>query len=374
MSDPKSAATEKSAATVAAAQDKTKQARSLTYGIFLAVFILWIYSLWADRVTPMTDMGRVNGEVIRLAPQVSGPVASIHAANNDEVSKGQLLVTIEKAPFELEEKAAELALQQAAQSYHADSASIKVAKANEASARAAANNARLQVERYRALLKKGTISRAAMDDSLTQLQTAEANLAQTVSALEKARFEIGPRGEENPEIQAVLNKRAQARLNLEHTELKAPANGVITNLALAKGNYASAGQPLLTFINTDKLWLTAMVRENSLAYLKRDDAVKVVFDAYPGQVFTGKITSIGFGSSGNGSLQVNAGTGLLDSPTSQPSAQRFPVNIQFDDLPPGVNPRFGGRAVVAFYPGESYLGERLADIWIWAWSYISYVS
>lgn len=374
MSEPKSVATEQTAATVPAAQDKTKQARSLTYAIFLAVFMLWIYSLYADRVTPITDMGRVNGEVIRLAPQVSGPVANIHIANNDEVEKGQLLVSIEKAPFMLEEKATELALQQAAQSYQADSASIKVAKANEASARAAANNARVQVERYRALLKKGTISRAAMDDSLTQLQTAEANLAQTVSALEKARFEIGPRGEENPEIQAVLNKRAQARLNLEHTELKAPANGVITNLTLATGNYASAGQPLLTFINTEQLWLTAMVRENSLAYLKRNDAVKLVFDAYPGQVFTGKITSIGFGSSGNGTLQANASTGLLDSPTANPSAQRFPVNIQFDDLPAGVNPRFGGRAVVAFYPGESYLGERLADIWIWAWSYISYVS
>ncbi|AKA17781.1 HlyD family secretion protein [Aeromonas hydrophila] len=374
MSDSKTVAAERTVGNAPAAQDKTKQARSLTYGIFLAIFILWIYSLWADRVTPMTDMGRVNGEVIRLAPQVSGPVASIHVANNDEVAKGQLLVTIEKAPFELEEKAAELALQKATQSYHADSASIDVAKGNEAAARAAANNARMQVERYRALLKKGTISRAAMDDSLTQLQTAEANLAQTVSALEKARFEIGPRGEENPEIQAVLNKRAQARLNLEHTELKAPANGVITNMTLAKGNYASAGQPLLTFINTEQLWLTAMVRENSLAYLKRDDAVKVVFDAYPGQVFSGKITSIGFGSSGNGSLQVNASTGLLDSPTSQPSAQRFPVNVQFDDLPPGVNPRFGGRSVVVFYPGESYLGERLADIWIWAWSYISYVS
>lgn len=374
MNDPKSVAIEKTAATEPAAQDKTKQARSLTYGIFLAVFMLWIYSLWADRVTPMTDMGRVNGEVIRLAPQVSGPLADIHIANNDKVERGQLLVSIEKAPFMLEEKATELALQQAAQSYQADSASIKVAKANEASARAAANNARVQVERYRALLQKGTISRAAMDDSLTQLQTAEANLAQTVSALEKARFEVGPRGEDNPEIQAVLNKRAQARLNLEHTDLKAPANGVITNMTLATGNYASAGQPLLTFINTEQLWLTAMVRENSLAYLKRDDAVKVVFDAYPGPVFSGKITSIGFGSSGNGSLQANAGTGLLDSPTSNPSAQRFPVNIQFDDLPAGVSPRYGGRAVVAFFPGESYLGERLADIWIWAWSYISYVS
>ncbi|WP_370559609.1 hypothetical protein NMD70_08270 [Edwardsiella tarda] len=58
-----------------------------------------------------------------------------------------------------------------------------------------------------------------MDDTLTQLRIAEANLAQMSSALEKARFEIGPRGEENPEIQAVLNKRAQARLSLEYTDL-----------------------------------------------------------------------------------------------------------------------------------------------------------
>ncbi|WP_370559608.1 biotin/lipoyl-binding protein [Edwardsiella tarda] len=141
------------------AQDKTKQARSLTYFIFLVVFILWIYSLWADRMTPMTDMGRVNGEVIRLVPQVSGPIASIHVANNEAVMKGQLLVTIDKAPFALEVKAAELALQQAAQSYHADSASIKVAKANGASARAVANNARLQVEGHRVLLKRGQSAR-----------------------------------------------------------------------------------------------------------------------------------------------------------------------------------------------------------------------
>ncbi|WP_370559610.1 hypothetical protein NMD70_08275 [Edwardsiella tarda] len=40
-------------------------------------------------------------------------------------------------------------------------------------------------------------------------------------------------------------------------------------MVLETGNYASAGQPLLTFINTDKLWLTAMVRENSLVHLKR---------------------------------------------------------------------------------------------------------
>lgn len=372
MSDAKPA--ENSAQTEPAAKDKTQQARSLTYFIFLAVFVMWIYSLWADRVTPMTDQGRVNGELIRITPQVSGPIAQIHVANNAAVSKGDVLVTIAQQPFKLEVQAAQLALEEAAQSYHADDAAINVAKANETSARAAVNNARQNAERYRVLLKKGTVSQAAMDDSLTKLKTAEASLAQALSALEKARYESGPRGENNPEIQAVLNKREQAKLNLEYTELRAPANGILTNMTLAQGNYASAGQPLLTFINTDNLWLTAMVRENSLAYLKAGDPVKIVFDAYPGQVFTGSITSIGAGSSGNSGLQVNASTGLLDSPTANPSAQRFPVNIKFDALPADVNLRYGGRAVIGFYPGQSYLGEKLANLWIWAWSYISYVS
>ena len=355
-------------------QDKTKQARSLTYFIFLAVFLLWIYSLWADRFTPMTDQARINGEVIRIVPQVSGPIASVHIANNETVEKGQTLISLDKAPFELEVQASSLALQQAAQGYHADSAAVQIAEANENAARAKVNNARRHAERYRTLLKKGTVSQAAMDDSLAELQAAEANLLQATSTLEKARFEIGPRGENNPEIQAVLNKKKQAMLDLTYAEIKAPANGVVTNMTLATGNYANAGQPLLTFINTDRLWLTAMVRENSLAHLKKGDPVKIVFDAYPGQVFAGAIESIGWGSSGNAGLQVNANSGLLDSPTASAVAQRFPVNIQFEKLPNGIHPRLGGRAVIAFQPGESYLGERLSDLWIWLWSYISYVS
>ncbi|POB67550.1 hemolysin D, partial [Vibrio vulnificus] len=109
-------------------------------------------------------------------------------------------------------------------------------------------------------------------------------------------------------------------------KLTAPADGVITNMDLAVGDYAGAGQPLLTFVNNHNLWLTAMVRENSLAYLQTGDKVKIVFDAYPGEVFEGSISSIGWGSSGNGSLAVDAGTGLMTSPTNNPKAQRFPVN------------------------------------------------
>ncbi|GHA56305.1 HlyD family secretion protein [Photobacterium aphoticum] len=358
------------------AQDNKKihQARSFTYCIFALVLVVWLYTLWADRMTPMTDQARINGQVIRISPEVSGPISQVHVMNNSAVKAGDPLVTIDPRPFELAVKAARFDLQQAAQSYEADSAAINVAKANEVAARVKVNNAKKNVERNRVLAQRGTISQATMDNIMAELETAQAGLAQASAALDKAKQEFGPRDIDNPEIQAVLNKQEQALLNLNHTKLVAPADGVITNMNVAVGDYAGAGQPLLTFINHNHLWLTAMVRENSLAHLKAGNTVKIVFDAYPGDVFEGKISSIGWGSSGNGSLSVDASNGLMASPTNAPKAQRFPVNIEFSTLPSNLDLRYSGRAVVGFYPNESYIGERLLDLWVWAWSYISYVS
>lgn len=355
-------------------EKKISQARSFTYYIFALFAILWLYTLWADRVTPMTDQARVNGQLIRISPEVSGPISQVHITNNSSVKAGSALVTIDPRPFELAVKAARLELQKAAQSYEADSAAISVAQANEVAARVKVENAKKNVERNRVLAQKGTISQASMDDIIAELETAQAGLAQASSALEKAKQEFGPRGIDNPEIQSVLNRQEQALLDLNRTILLAPADGVITNMDVAVGDYAGIGQPLLTFINNSNLWLTAMVRENSLAHLEPGDKVKIVFDAYPGEVYEGIISSVGWGSSGNGSLAQDTSNGLMTSPTSSAKAQRFPVNIEFTQLPDDLQLRYGGRAVVGFYPDENYLGERLQDLWIWAWSYISYVS
>ncbi|POB65967.1 hemolysin D, partial [Vibrio vulnificus] len=108
---------------------KLKQARSFTYYIFAAVLVLWVYTLWADRVTPMTDQARINGQVIRISPEVSGPISEIHIVNNSAVKAGDALLNIDDRPFELAVKAARFDLQKAAQSYQADSAAINVAKA-----------------------------------------------------------------------------------------------------------------------------------------------------------------------------------------------------------------------------------------------------
>lgn len=351
-----------------------KSARHFTLYLFIAVLVIWVYTLWADRVTPMTDQGRVNGQLIRISPQVSAPIANIEVANNARVTKDQPLLQLDPAQFKLKVTAAKTNLQQTTQSVGANATGLEEAKANEVAARVKLNNARQHFERNQVLARTGVVSQQTLDDSQANVSAALAQLAQATAALAKAKQALGPTGEDNPQLQAAINQLDQALLNLSYTKINAPGGGVITNMDLAPGDFAAAGQPLLTFIDQEHLWLTAMVTEGSLAYLKQGTPVKIIFDAYPGEIYTGKVQSIGWGSSGNGGLQIDNSTGLLTSNNSLLHAQRFPVNINFDSLPPQVQLRYGGRATVSFYPGKSDIGESLMNIWTWAWSYLTYVS
>ena len=352
----------------------TNTARRFTYYLLFTALAIWIYTIWSDRVTPMTNFGRINGQIIRVSPQVSGQVSNILIANNALVREGQSLIDIDKQPYELNVQAARIALQQVTQSVNSNSAAIDSAKANEVAAKVKVYNSQQHVNRNNVLAARGLLSTSDLDDSQYNLNAAKADLVKATADLTKTTEQLGPQGKNNPQIQSALNTLDQALLNLSNTTITAPASGVITNMDVNTGYFATTGQPLLTLVNNDDLWLTAMVRENSLAYLKKGTEVKIVFDAYPGKIFKGSITSIGSGSSGNQGLTIDSRNGLFDSPTSNQYAQRFPVNIKFEYLPEDVNLRFGGRAMVSFFPHESTLGELLLDAETWIWSYLSYVS
>ncbi|MBV7314523.1 HlyD family secretion protein [Shewanella sp. NIFS-20-20] len=351
-----------------------KSSKRLTWLLLITVVVIWIYTLWADRVTPMTTHARVNAQLIQLTPQVSADISQILVANNANVTQGQPLITLDNSQAQLNVIAARLNLQQTSQALGADSAGIAEAQANLVTAKIKQENSSKHAERMSALGKNGVVSTQAMEDSQDQLKAAQAQLAQAQAALIRAKTAMGPEGKNNPQLQAALNQLNQALLNESYTKIYAPDDGVITNLTLAAGNYAIAGHPLVTFINNQHTWVTAMLRENSLIYLKPGTPVKIVFDAYPGQTFHGSVASIGWGSSGNGNLQTDQATGLFISPTGQQHPQRFPVNINLDNDAQQLVQRYGGRAMVSFYPDQSSLGEGLLSIWTWVWSYLTYVS
>ena len=75
--------------------------------------------------------------------------------------------------------------------------------------------------------------------------------------LERAKQELGPQGTDNPQFREALAAVEKAKLDLLHTTVSAPSDGVVTNLQLTVGEFVAVGQAALTFIDTRDVWINA---------------------------------------------------------------------------------------------------------------------
>jgi multidrug resistance efflux pump len=146
---------------------------------------------------------------------------------------------------------------------------------------------------------------------------------------------------------------------------------------LSPGQFASRGQPVLSFIAAGPRWVMAAMRENQLGNIVAGNRAYVVFDDHPGQVFSARVESVGWGIAQGGEAPtgtlptVDAPKGWLREP------QRFPVRIVLDQnadasakLPPG---RSGAQANIVVLTRETSLLNPLARLWIWMISVLSYL-
>ena len=149
-----------------------------------------------------------------------------------------------------------------------------------------------------------------------------------------------------------------------YTTVRAPADGLVSNLQLATGQFIGAGQAALTFIDTNTVWVSAMFKENSLEYMSTSDQAELVFDALPGSVFKARVESMGWGVSQN---SIDPSTGL---PTIKSDSgwvrdpQRFPVRLIVPERPPRGIVRFGSQVNVVVYTGSNPVTDALGAVLI----------
>jgi len=224
------------------------------------------------------------------------------------------------------------------------------------------------------LVKRGVYARAKEDEAKASLQAADATVTGAEADLAKARQELGPAGENNPDLREALAALERAHLDLARTTVSAPSDGVVTNLQLAVGEAVASGEAAMTFIDSGTIWIAASFKENSLQFVNPGDQAQIVLDSLPGQVFPAHVESVGWGVSGD---SVDPATGL---PTIHNQSgwvrepQRFPVRLIFDGgYPVGV--RYGSQANVVIYTGESNpVMNALGSLWIRIASVLTYVS
>ncbi len=358
---------------VASEQLDGKPVRRATLIVAFICVVLFALYVLTDRHTPYTDSARVNGFVVPIVAEVSGYLVKVQADPNEAVAPGTVLARIDPSRYQLAVEQAAAALELAGQEVGAGTASVETAQAQLVAARANLDNTRVQAGRILAVEEKGVVTRAQADEARARVAQAEADLASAEAELERAKEQLGSQGQDNPRIRRALADLQEAQLDLARTELQAPSVGGVTNLQVDVGSYVKSGQPIMTFVSGNDVWIEADMRENSLGNIKPGDRAEILLDVAPGRLFEGVVDSIGPGVE----IKSAGAPGDLPTPSAPKTwlrdAQRFPVIIRFVDQEAAGLRRVGGQADVVVYTGSNPLTNALGWVVIRLASILSYV-
>jgi membrane fusion protein (multidrug efflux system) len=163
--------------------------------------------------------------------------------------------------------------------------------------------------------------------------------------LQAAQAERGAAGDANAPIKAAEAALAQARLDLQHTRVEAPADGVVGELSLRPGGFVNIGTPLFALVETAEVWVDANFKETDLPRIRPGQAAEVRIDLLPGRTFRGRVES----------LSPASGTAFALLPPENATGnwvkvtQRFPVRVRIMNPIPGL--RVGASSEVTIDTG-----------------------
>lgn len=336
-----------------------------------------------------TDDARIEADVVTISPRVGGQVVQVAVVDNQEVKKGDLLITIDPGPYQARLKQAEANLSIAQADVKVATAEVTIAAASSeggltvaragvsnavvsirgadahgAAAEAAVERAAAKVreveadlERARQLASAGAIAGMDLEHREREAEVARAQLkearAQLTVAQEQARAARGrvsetkgrlrqsepvaahlERSKGQLELAQARVKNAEAavdlaRIDLESTGVVAPATGRITGLATRPGQMVQPGQ-LLVYLVPRERYVVANFKETQVGRMKPGQQVDVDVDAYPGRELEAKVESIAAGTGSRFSLlPADNATGNFVK-----VVQRVPVRIVWRATPP----------------------------------------
>ncbi|WP_454710928.1 HlyD family secretion protein [Cupriavidus nantongensis] len=345
--------------------------------VLLLIVISLTWYLLADRLTPYTQQARVQAFVVPVAAEVSGRVTRVLVRNNQDVAAGTVLFEVDPQHYKIAVERARADLESTRRQVGAGTAGIESAQASLRAARANELKARQDSERLERLYREdpGTISLRRLEVARASLEQAVSQVAAARAEVQRAREQQGGSEEENAKLRSAATALEKAELDLANTRVRARAAGLVTDLRTDVGQFAAAGNPVMTLIAIHDVWVSAEMTENNLGRVEPGTPVAIVLDALPGRIFEGRVRSVGYG------VNVGPGTPPGSLPTVQNSrdwlrpAQRFPVVVEFarGELASMRGIRVGGQAEVMAFPTQGNPLNPLGRAFLYLMSWLSYV-
>lgn len=360
-----------------AAADPTKKGIKW---VLLVILLSLAWYLLADRYTPYTQQARVGAFVIPVASEVAGRVTRVNVRNNQDVKAGELLFEVDPQPYRIAVDRARADLESTRRQIGASTAGIAAAQANLRAAQANELKARQDNQRLEGLYREdpGTISVRLLEVSRSTREQAVSQVAAARAEVQRAREQEGGSDEDNAILRSAATALEKAELDLTNTQIRARSSGLVTDLRTDVGQFAGAGSPVMTLIAIHDVWISADMTENNLGLVRLETPVAIVLDALPGEIFQGRVRSVGYGVS----------VGQTPAPGTLPSvqnsrdwlrpAQRFPVIIEFSQdswarVRESGAIRAGGQAEVMAFPTEGNPLNPLGRLFVGLMSWLSYV-
>ena len=355
-------------------KNKKRSVKKLSLLTLILTFLIFIWYVASDRITPNTDQARVKGLVLSVAPMVNGYVTKVNVGLHSEVKKGDTIFMIDRVPYEIAVAVAETNLEKVAQSISAGISSIKSATARLGKAKVNLDRATKNWERTQRVIaqSEGALSERDKDRSEAAYLDAIEQVTSAQAGVEKQLAALGPTDANNPDTKSALRQLEKAEWDLAHTAIVAPSDGTIESFNVEVGYFAGAGRAMVSLISNNDIWIQANLKENNISNINIGNEVDMIFDIEPGKIFKGKVKSISYGVSTD---RTNAGD-LPRITTTQGwlrDPQRFPVIIEIEDAEIKQKLRQGSQAEVVVYTGNNWLLNFLAGTRIYILSKLSYV-
>ncbi|MDB6145818.1 MAG: hemolysin [Pseudomonas sp.] len=358
------------------AVDATK--RGIKWVMLLIVLSLAWYLL-ADRFTPYTQQARVGAFVIPVAAELAGRVTRVNVRNNQDVKAGDVLFEVDQQPYQIAVDRARADLESTRRQIGASTAGIASAQASLRAAQANELKTRQDNQRLEGLYREdsGTISVRLLEVSRANREQATSQVAAARAEVQRAREQEGGSEEENALLRSAGTALSKAELDLANTQIRARSAGLITDLRTDVGQFTSAGSPVMTLIAIHDVWISADMTENNLGLVKPDTLVAIVLDALPGEVFEGRVRSVGYGVSVGPTTAPGTLPSVQNSRDWLRPAQRFPVIIEFApnalaELRDSRSIRAGGQAEVMAFPTQGNPLNPLGHGFVALMSWLSY--
>jgi membrane fusion protein (multidrug efflux system) len=338
--------------------DKTMLRRVLMLGGLIIVAAASAYFYLTGGRYVGSDDSYVHGNKLMVSTDVSGLIKSVDVKEGEQVKKGDILFTLDPAPFQIALDNAKAMLAQAGQDVESARATYRAALGQIEAQKAQVNLTKQTYDRYAALQNQNAIAATTVDQARGAMLSAQATLVslQQTAATDLAKLNGDPNMpvEKSPGYLKAKAAEDEAQRQLDHAVVRAPFDGVVGEVdSLQPGTLVISAMSAFTTTSAvgligNQTWIESDMKETDLTNVHLGNPVDVTIDTYPGCHWSGHIENVSAGSDSSFSAlpAENASGNWVKV------VQRIPVRIAVDKSQCNLPLRVGMSAVISIDTGK----------------------